>query len=86
MAPPFLSMGKITISQPNPQSVDPVGAGDAYRGGLLWGLDHGYSPIQSARFGALIAAQKVAVAGPNYTYSEEELLKDYEAFFKDEDL
>ena len=68
------------------ECVDPVGAGDAYRGGLLWGLDHGYSPIQSARFGALIAAQKVAVAGPNYTYSEEELLKDYEAFFKDEDL
>lgn len=61
--------------------VDPVGAGDAYRGGLLWGLSQGYSPIVAARVGALIAAKKVSVAGPSYRYSELDARSDYLAFF-----
>src|SRR5690606_18189245 len=36
-------------------AVDSVGAGDAFSGGVLYGLTHGYSPQQAARWGHYIA-------------------------------
>ena len=46
------------------KAIDTVGAGDAFAGGVLYGLTHGWSPIKSARWGNYIAAQVVAKIGP----------------------
>lgn len=43
--------------------VDPVGAGDAFRGGLLFGLEKGLGMVQAARIGAVMGAAKVASRG-----------------------
>lgn len=42
------------------RAVNPVGAGDYYRGGLLWGLTHGLDAVDSARLGAVMGAARVA--------------------------
>lgn len=53
-------------------AIDPVGAGDAYRGGLLYGLEHGWDPVAWARLGTLMASLKVQVKGPSYQLSDEQ--------------
>ena len=45
------------------KAVDPVGAGDAYRGGLLFSRERGLSPIVGARIGTVLGSLKVAVRG-----------------------
>lgn len=45
---------------PVAQVASPVGAGDAMRGGLLFGLEAGFSPLVSARLGAIAAASRIA--------------------------
>lgn len=44
-------------------AVDPVGAGDAYRGGLLFARERGLTPIEGARIGTILGSLKVAVQG-----------------------
>ena len=44
--------------------VDTTGAGDQYAAGFLYGYTHGHSVEQSARLGALAAAEIVQVMGP----------------------
>lgn len=39
--------------------VDPTGCGDAYRAGLLWGMQHGLSLAQAARLGSLLGSWMV---------------------------
>ncbi len=47
---------------------DPTGCGDAYRGGLLWGLVQGFELADAARAGSLLGALKIARQGPqNHT-------------------
>lgn len=46
------------------KAVDTVGAGDAFAGGVLYGLTNGLDPQQSARWGNYFAAQVVAKFGP----------------------
>lgn len=56
-------------------AVDPVGAGDAYRGGLLWGLVEGADPVEAARAGTYAAAVKVTHRGSqDYALSRAEAL------------
>nr|MDO8115462.1 carbohydrate kinase family protein [Candidatus Sigynarchaeota archaeon] len=43
--------------------VDPTGAGDSFRGALLYGLTKGLDLVQSARLGSVIGAFKVEHAG-----------------------
>lgn len=38
---------------------NPVGAGDFYRGGLLWGLSQGFNNIVSAQIGSIMGAARV---------------------------
>jgi len=55
------------------QSVDPTGAGDAYRAGLLSGLSRKYDLITSAKFGATAASFAVEYYGTqvhSFTFSE----------------
>jgi len=44
-------------------AVDTTGAGDAYAGGFLFGLDRGYDPVQSARIASRIGAATVSRIG-----------------------
>lgn len=48
------------------KAVDPVGAGDAYRGGLLWAMSQGLDPVRCAIAGAFMGAAKASAAGPSY--------------------
>jgi len=51
--------------------VDPTGCGDAYRGGLLYGLEHGWSLLRSAELGGRLGALKIAQRGPqNYVLDD----------------
>ncbi len=48
--------------------VDPTGCGDAWRGGLLWGLENGRSLRDCVNLGNRMGALKIASRGPqNYT-------------------
>ena len=55
--------------------VDPTGCGDAFRGGLLFGLSQGWDLVRSVALANRIGAIKIAVAGPqNYTLDRDALL------------
>jgi adenosine kinase len=45
------------------RAVDPTGCGDAYRGGLLFGLSSGWGWLNSARLGSVMGALKIEHAG-----------------------
>ncbi len=45
-------------------TLDPTGCGDAYRGGLLYGLAEGWDWLQCARLGSLMGAIKIECQGP----------------------
>ncbi len=48
--------------------VDPTGCGDAFRGGLLYGLSNGWDLVKAVALANRIGAIKIAAAGPqNYT-------------------
>ena len=52
---------------PPAEVVDPTGCGDAWRGGLLYGLAHGWPLVRCAALGNRMGALKVAQRGPqNY--------------------
>jgi adenosine kinase len=62
--------------------VDPTGAGDAYRAGLLKGLVSGKDLETAARMGAVAAAYAVEQYGTQeHTYLYEEFLERYRANF-----
>lgn len=44
-------------------AVDTVGAGDAFAGGTLYGLAHGYPAPQAARWGNYLASRVVSIIG-----------------------
>ena len=46
------------------QVVDPTGCGDAFRGGLLFGLERGWSLVRSVALGNRMGAIKIAQRGP----------------------
>ena len=55
------------------QAIDPTGAGDAYRGGLLSGLVHGKSIEDCAKMGSVCASFCVECYGTqDYSFSKEE--------------
>lgn len=71
--------GKSTfVNTPGSNPLHPVGAGDAYRGGLLWAMTHGLTPVEGARLGSLMGAVKVGVKGPTYKYTIDDARRQYE--------
>jgi len=46
--------------------VDPTGCGDAYRAGLLFGLERHWDPVDACRLGAVLGALKIAHPGPQH--------------------
>ena len=49
---------------PVSKTVDPTGCGDAFRGGLLYGIAQGWDWVQSARLGSVLGAMKIECQGP----------------------
>ena len=57
--------GVQTIAAVKPERIeDPTGCGDAYRAGLLFGLERGWPAADACRLGAVLGAIKIAHAGP----------------------
>ncbi len=64
------------------QAVDPTGCGDAYRAGLLLGLEKGWGWETSGRVGSLIGAIKVQHQGTqNHEFTPDEFAEQYQAHF-----
>ncbi len=62
--------------------VDPTGCGDAYRGGLLWGLMNGRDWETTGRVASLMGAMKVAHAGTqNHHFTEQEFATSFRREF-----
>lgn len=56
--------------------IDPTGAGDSYRGGLMKGLINGWDITSSCALGSVVAAEVVATRGTqNYSIGFEESVK-----------
>jgi sugar/nucleoside kinase (ribokinase family) len=50
------------------KALDTVGAGDAFAGGALFGLTHGYTPSQAARWGNFLASRVVTYHGARWPH------------------
>lgn len=62
--------------------MDPTGCGDAYRGGLIYGLLAGWGLEKSARLASTMGAIKIAHrGGQNYTPSRDEIATLYATAF-----
>ena len=51
------------------KAIDTVGAGDAFAGGVLFGLARGYAATQAARWGNFLASRVVTIHGARYPES-----------------
>jgi len=73
----FTHEGKINIPAVKPLKVlDPTGAGDSYRGGLIAGLARGFSLERSARMGSVCASFCLECYGTqDYSFSPQEFNK-----------
>jgi len=62
--------------------VDPTGCGDAYRGGLLYGLMNGLDWELTGRIASLMGAIKIESSGPqNHSFSGEEFAARFRESF-----
>lgn len=52
------------------KALDTVGAGDAFAGGVLFGITHGYTAVQAARWGNYLASEVVQIQGPRLEGSQ----------------
>jgi adenosine kinase len=66
-------------------ALNPTGAGDAYRAGLLKGLNSGFDLIHSSHLGATVAAFCVEAPGTqDHSFTLEELKERYKLSFNEE--
>lgn len=74
---------KLEIAAAKPDAiVDPTGCGDAYRGGLLYGMQQGYDWQTTGQIASVMGAIKIAVRGPqNYQIDAADFAKRYQAAF-----
>ena len=64
---------------------EPTGAGDAFRGGLLFGLVKGCGIRESAQIGSICGAYAVECVGTqNYSYTPEEFCRRYKDIFNED--
>ncbi|MBL8434122.1 MAG: carbohydrate kinase family protein, partial [Zoogloea sp.] len=75
--------GRIVIPAATPAAVeDPTGCGDAYRAGLLYGIDNGMDWDQTGRLASLMGAIKIASrGGQNHAPSRSDIAEAYVAAF-----
>src|SRR5574343_2063498 len=74
---------RIDIPCATPASIqDPTGCGDAYRAGLLYGIDRGLDWDQTGRLASLMGAIKIASrGGQNHAPSRDEIAEAYRKAF-----
>ena len=74
---------QIRIPTPKPNSiVDPTGCGDAYRAGLLYGIQRGWDWERTGRLASLMGSLKIASrGGQNHSCSRTDLAALYEKHF-----
>jgi adenosine kinase len=74
---------QIAIPTPKSQAiVDPTGCGDAYRAGLLYGIQQGWDWETTGRLASLMGSVKIANrGGQNHSYTRAELMALYEQSF-----
>jgi adenosine kinase len=64
------------------KALDPTGCGDAYRGGLLYGLASGRTWLESAQLGSVMGAIKIEHQGPqNHPIEHAEVTRRYLAAY-----
>jgi len=64
-------------------AVDPTGCGDAYRGGLLYGLAHGMGWVDAARLGSVLGAMKIEHSGPqNHRFDRATVAERFEQAYR----
>jgi adenosine kinase len=62
--------------------VDPTGCGDAFRGGLLFGLENGMDWESTGRLASLMGSIKIAHQGPqNHQISKDEIVSQFKSAF-----
>ncbi|WDD96297.1 carbohydrate kinase family protein [Burkholderia sp. FERM BP-3421] len=67
---------------PAERIVDPTGCGDAFRGGLLYGIEHGLDWATTGRLASLMGSLKIAAQGPQtYAPSRAEINARFETAF-----
>ncbi|MBK8763161.1 MAG: carbohydrate kinase family protein [Burkholderiaceae bacterium] len=61
------------------EALDPTGCGDAYRGGLLYGLSQEWDWVRAARLGSVMGAIKIEQQGAqNHTISRDDVARRHE--------
>jgi len=61
---------------------DPTGCGDAYRAGLIYGLQNNLDLVTCCRIGSVMGALKVAVQGPqNHEHTLDEIVERFQTAF-----
>lgn len=67
---------------PTQQAIDPTGCGDAFRGGLLFGLEQGFDWETTGRLASLMGSIKIASQGPqNHEPSAAEIAERFKSAF-----
>jgi adenosine kinase len=74
---------QIAIPTPKPKAiVDPTGCGDAYRAGLLYGIQNDWDWETTGRLASLMGSMKIASrGGQNHSASRIDLMSLYEQHF-----
>lgn len=74
---------EIAIPTPKPNAVvDPTGCGDAYRAGLLYGIQAGWDWETTGRLASLMGSIKIAHrGGQNHNYTRRELMSLFKQHF-----
>jgi adenosine kinase len=74
---------QLAIPTPKPSAVvDPTGCGDAYRAGLLYGLQQGWDWETTGRLASMMGSLKIASrGGQNHTPTRNELVATFQQHF-----
>ncbi len=74
---------EVAIPTPKPEAiVDPTGCGDAYRAGLLYGIQSGWDWATTGRLASLMGSLKIASrGGQNHKHTRAELMDLYKQHF-----
>jgi len=77
------SAGEEAIETVKPDGIlDPTGCGDAYRSGLIYGLENNLDLVTSCRIGSVMGAFKIAVQGPqNHAPTLDEIVDRFQNAF-----
>ena len=76
--------GKCIAIPPVPAAkvIDPTGCGDAFRGGLLFGLENGMDWETTGRLASLMGSIKIAHQGPqNHRLSKTQIAEQFKSAF-----